>query len=146
MPIIVGLAAVAHSRELTPLTWNLGWHLDRVLAKRWMDACGASFAEDQTDGIWKPDPRGTRTGWQLNWGRAAPIEWDLARLPPGDVYQQNHRVVPATAAAHAKRGRQIAAAIRREAPDVLAFQEVSGPEAVRDVLPERGKGYGRPLV
>lgn len=141
LPLIVGLTVVAHSRELTVLTWNLGWHLDAARAARWMEACGSAFSRDPTDGIWKPDPAGGKTGWQLQWGRAAPIQWDLARWPPCDVYQQNHRVVPATAAAYAKRGQQIAAVIQREAPDVLAFQEVSGQEAVRDVLPEGGQDY-----
>ena len=135
------MTTAAPARELTLLTWNLGWHLDDVLSEQWMEACGSPFAKDPADGLWKPHPAGPKTGWQLHWGRDAPIAWDLARLPPCDVYQQNHRVVPATAAAYAKRGQQIAAVIQREAPDVLAFQEVSGQEAVRDVLPEGGKDY-----
>jgi len=75
-------------------------------------------------------------------GRDAPILWDLSVLPPCDVFQANFRIVPATAEAYRRRSGQIATVVgQRIDPDVIAFQEVSGETAVREILPDGGVGY-----
>lgn len=139
---LCAFASTAQARDLTVATWNLGWHMDTALAKTWSQACGAKFALDPADKLWKPNPAGDKTGWQLQWGRNAPIEWDIGRLPPCDVYQENFKIVPVTEAAYAKRQQQIASVIAKGVtPDVMAFQEVSGRQAVLDVLPDGGKDF-----
>lgn len=135
------LAGALQARELTVMSWNLGWHMDNALFQQWQTACSASFSRDVNDGLWKPNPRGSITGWQLQWGRDAPIQWNMAQLPPCDVYQQHRRIVPPTAAAYVKRRQQIADLIQRQSPDVIAFQEVSGAAAVQEILPNHGRDY-----
>ncbi|WP_312865322.1 endonuclease/exonuclease/phosphatase family protein [Rhizobium leguminosarum] len=50
--------------------------------------------------------------------------------------------MPVTEAAYVKRSGQLTTFIENKiAPDVIAFQEVSGEQAVRDVLPNDGVGY-----
>lgn len=115
------LSGVLQARELSVMTWNLGWHMDGALFEQWLNACANRFARDRNDGLWKLNPSGPATGWELKWGRDAPIQWDIAQLPPCDVYQENHRIVPPTAAAYAKRRQQIAEVIQRQSPDVIAF-------------------------
>lgn len=137
----LGAPAPAAARTLTVATWNLGWHMDRALAQRWMQACGQPFALDAASSLWRPAAQGTR-GWELKWGRNAPIEWDIARLPPCDVYQAGFRAVEVTPQAWETRLRQIGTVLReRVAADVIAFQEVSGRQAVLDVLPDGGRDY-----
>jgi len=138
---LAALAVPAAARTLTVATWNLGWHLDRALAQRWMQACSQTFALDAASGLWRPAPEGTR-GWELKWGRNAPIEWDIGRLPPCDVYQAGFRAVEVTPQAWETRLRQIARVLReRVAADIIAFQEVSGRQAVLELLPEGGRDY-----
>jgi hypothetical protein len=127
--------------ELRVATWNLGWHMDRELAARWMRACGQPFALSPQDQRWRPASDGTKTGWELRWGRDAPIEWNIADLPPCDVYQAGGRIVPVTPESYAVRQRQLREVLALEVePDVVALQEVSGRQSVREVLPEAG-GY-----
>jgi hypothetical protein len=58
------------------------------------------------------------------------------------VFQANFRTVPATHEAYARRSGQIASVLSRTiSPDVIAFQEVSGEQAVREALPDRGANY-----
>lgn len=140
-------AASAQGSPLPPLplrvaTWNLGWHMDTALATRWIDACGGRFERDPVDRLWKPQPGGSKRGWDLRWGRGAPIVWDIVVLPPCDVYQANFKIVPATVAAYTKRNAQIARLLERDVrADVLALQEVSGKDAVLEVLPLGGAAY-----
>lgn len=142
LTVLLAAAGPVQARELRLATWNLGWHLDTALAKTWREACGQTFAKDGADGLWRPSAQGTQTGWQLRWGRNAPIEWDISRLPPCDVYQARFRPVAVTEAAHTVRLRQIREILERDvAADILAFQEVSGRQAVLDVLPQGGAGY-----
>jgi endonuclease/exonuclease/phosphatase family metal-dependent hydrolase len=49
--------------------------------------------------------------------------------------------VAVTPASYARRARQISRVIEAMAPDVIAFQEVSGAAAVLEVLPEGGRDY-----
>lgn len=140
--LFCGLFPSAHSREIKVATWNLGWHMDSALAATWMKACDAKFALDAGSKLWKTDPTGDKRGWDLKWGRKAPIVWDIAVLPPCDVYQEVFKVVAVTTPAYERRQQQIALVLAKEvAADVIAFQEVSGKQAVLDVLPDRGKDY-----
>lgn len=135
-------AAAAHAAPLKVATWNLGWHLDRELAASWIAACSRPFALDGD--TWKPVAQageGTRPGWQLPWGRNAPVEWDIGTLPPCDIYQAarpgetQRSVVPVTEAQWAQRVARIGTVIRDQIqPDVIAFQEVSGEKAIRELL------------
>lgn len=131
----------ASAAEIRVATWNLGWHLDTAAAAAWMQACGQPFAQGP-DGRWRPSPQGTQTGWELRWGRDAPIEWDIGARPPCDVFQSGGRIVPVTPEAWAVRLRQIREVLgQRVNADIVAFQEVSGAQAVREVLPEGGAGW-----
>ena len=134
------LLPTAQAAPLKVAIWNLGWHLDSSLAKTWMAACNRPFAL-QGD-TWRPVTQagpGTQPGWQLPWGRNAPVEWDIGVLPPCDVFQANRAVVPVTEAAYAQRAARIGTLVRDQIkPDVIAFQEVSGPQSIRELL---GKGY-----
>ena len=138
--LLCTLLAGAHAAPLTVATWNLGWHLDSELAKTWFAACNRPFAlQGET---WRPVAQaaaGTQPGWALPWGRNAPVEWDIGVLPPCDVFQADRAVLPVTEASYAQRAARIGSVIRdRIQPDVIAFQEVSGPQAVRELL---GRGY-----
>lgn len=134
----------ADARELTVVTWNLGWHQTQAEAKEWISQCDQPFAFNATSQQWEPSARGeTKIGWQLKWGRDAKIKWDIAKYPPCDVYQANFKIVPVTEAAYRKRAQQIQNFIRKELGDaeILAFQETSGEPAVREILPGNGAGY-----
>ncbi len=130
----------AATSPLRVVTWNLGWHLDQAQAGRWIQACSAPFALDPADRRWKPSATG-RPGWELPWRRDAPIQWDVAQLPPCDVFRDFFRTVAVTPASYARRAQQIARVLQTIAPDVIAFQEVSGPLAVEQVLPDGGRDY-----
>lgn len=127
--------ADAHAADLKVATWNLGWHLSKAEAADWIARCDAPF-EEGADGIWRPASTGT-PGWALKWGRDAPIEWDISARPPCDVYKDgSFDTVAVTAPSYDKRAAQIASIIKDGIdPDVIAFQEVSGAEAIREVLP-----------
>jgi endonuclease/exonuclease/phosphatase family metal-dependent hydrolase len=144
--IAIALAAgltptVVAARDLRVATWNLGWHLSQAEAQVWIDRCGTPFAFNEAASRWEPAASGT-PGWQLRWARDAPILWDLSLLPPCDVFQANFRIVPATPEAYRRRSGQIGTVLgQRVDPDVIAFQEVSGEQAVREILPDGGTGY-----
>lgn len=139
--LLLGAVPVS-AKDLTVVTWNLGWHLSNAEAKEWIAKCGAPFSLSSTSGLWEPSAMGT-PGWELEWGRDAPIKWDISVLPPCDVFQTPIReIVPATLAAYEQRARQIEGKLRDIDPDVIAFQEVSGEAAVREVLPNDGADYG----
>ncbi len=134
----MGLSAQAAPTQLTVATWNLGWHLDQELATQWRAACDAPFALDAKDGRWKPAASAsadTRPGWALPWGRNAPVEWDIGALPPCDIYQVNRTALPVTRPADLLRRARLSELLRtRLNADVLAFQEVSGAAAIRELV------------
>ena len=129
---IAAMAVCAHAAPLKVVTWNLGWHLSQAETRDWIAACSAPFALD--NGTWKPAASATadtKPGWELPWGRNAPVQWDIGVLPPCDVYQANRAVVPVTEAAHATRVARIGSVLRDQLQaDVIAFQEISGAAAV----------------
>lgn len=142
LSILVFLCFGAHARDLKVATWNLGWHMSRVEASEWIAKCGAPFQKNASTGIWEPAESGT-PGWELKWGRDAKIAWDISITPPCDVYKDfAFKTVPVTEAAYSKRLGQMRSFIADKiAPDVIAFQEVSGTQAIRDVLPNDGADY-----
>lgn len=79
----------------------------------------------------------------MKWGRDAKIAWDISVLPPCDVYKDiAFKTVPVTEAAYIKRLGQVRSFITDKiAPDVIAFQEVSGTQAIKDILPNEGSDY-----
>ena len=125
--LAAGLALPALATELRLATWNLGWHMDMALARTWMTQCGRPFALSAKDQRWGPAAEWPSTGWQLKWGRDAPIDWDIGTLPPCNVYQVRGQILPVTEAMVTQRQRQIAEVLGRQVDaDVIAFQEVSG--------------------
>ncbi|WP_156029665.1 endonuclease/exonuclease/phosphatase family protein [Ancylobacter sp. FA202] len=135
------IAGTAQANTLTVATWNLGWHMSRDEAAAWIKKCSAPFTKNIQSGKWEPASEGT-PGWELRWGRDAPISWDIANWAPCDVYKANFKIVHVTEAAYRKRDEQIADLIRsRLKADIIAFQEVTGVQAIRDVLPDNGKDY-----
>lgn len=141
-------AQAAQAADLRIATWNLGWHMDNALAQKWLTACGQKFHQAGPEQRWAPMPAGAAgsdgapTGWQLRWGRDAPIDWDIGTLPPCDLFQADRQIVPATAESLANRQRQIRELLAREVDaDIIAFQEVSGAQSVREVLPNGGADH-----
>ena len=101
----------------------------------------APFALDPASGFWKPAQSGT-PGWELTWGRDAKIDWDISTWPPCNVYQSNFDTVPVTETAYDRRLGQIRSFVGEVIkPDIMAFQEVSGEQAIRNVLPNYGADY-----
>lgn len=138
---LVSTVAVQAS-ELRVATWNLGWHLSAAESTDWISRCGAPFAKDPATGTFRPAQSGT-PGWKLRWGRDANIDWDISARPPCDVFKTgSFETVAVTEAAYRKRAIQIRSILQQSVKaDVIAFQEVSGAAAIREVLPE-GIEYG----
>ncbi|WP_374660845.1 endonuclease/exonuclease/phosphatase family protein [Inhella sp.] len=140
LTLLMALATgTALAQPLRVASWNLGWHLDRELAKTWMAACSQPFVLKNER--WVPGAgEGARAGWQLPWGRNAPVEWDIGSLPPCDVYQAagsdgQRAALPVGETLDRERRERMAALLREQLrPDVVAFQEVSGAQAVRELL------------
>lgn len=146
LTLMVLLSALpAAARDVTLATWNLGWHMSLAEARAWIAACDGPFVLNPGTGLWEPaaDPAapGAKRGWDLKWGRDAKIVWDIRVRAPCDVYQANWKVVPVTEAAYAKRIAQVRSVLDGLDANVLAFQEVSGEQSVREVLPDNGAGY-----
>jgi endonuclease/exonuclease/phosphatase family metal-dependent hydrolase len=130
------LASAAAAAPLKVVTWNLGWHLSQAETREWIAACSAPFALD--NGVWKPAAAAsadTKPGWDLPWGRNAPVQWDIGVQPPCNVYEANRATVPVTEAAYATRVARIGSVLRDQMQaDVIAFQEISGAAAAREIL------------
>ena len=130
MVFLAGLVP-ASAREITLVTWNLGWHMSLGEADSWIAACGQPFVLNAATGLWEPaagtSDAGAKPGWELKWGRDAKIAWDIWTRAPCDVYQANFKVVPVTGAACRRRLTQIRSMISGVLDaDVLVFQEVTG--------------------
>jgi hypothetical protein len=136
----------ASARDITLVTWNLGWHMSLAEADAWIAACGQPFVLNTGTGLWEPSGGpplpDAKPGWELKWGRDARIAWDIGKMAPCDIYQANFKIVPVTGAAYRKRMTQIRSMISGVLDaDALAFQEVTGEASVREVLPGNGAGY-----
>ncbi|WP_449397224.1 endonuclease/exonuclease/phosphatase family protein [Devosia riboflavina] len=96
--------------------------------------------EDKTAETFSPSIQpGSVFGWDIN--AFAIVNWNAARFPVCDVYAANKggfgfAAVRVTMASYEKRLTQIRNFIASSVPaDIIAFQEVSGEQAVLDILP-----------
>lgn len=138
---LVLISSSLSARQIAIATWNLGWHMDVATVQRWIDACGAKYIEDSGSGRWVPSNASDATeGWDVP--NTFDIEnWDTSSLPVCNVYFYRG-VVRVKMDAYKKRQEQIANFISRSIPaDVIAFQEVSGEQAVKEILPGGGAEY-----
>ncbi|MER9102640.1 endonuclease/exonuclease/phosphatase family protein [Mesorhizobium sp. M0848] len=136
------MPACALARDITVVTWNLGWHVDRATAATWISKCDGLFEKNATTGVWTPSTSGAGIpGWQVNFREK--VEWDWTRFPVCDVYKdRTFNTVPVTVRAYDKRLQQLNDFLQNTIPaDIYAFEEVSGEQAVRDALPDGGAGY-----
>lgn len=129
------------AREVTIATWNLGWHMDIESAKAWIAECNRTYIEDATTpGKWiRSTAPEAQQAWDID---VFKIEgWDTGRFPVCNVYFAGD-AVRVTEASYRKRQKQISEFISKSVPaEVIAFQEVSGVQAVREVLPNAGQDY-----
>lgn len=136
----------ASAATLRIATWNLGWHVSQAELSPWIAQCGKSFAKNAQTGVWDvvaPQTPGSRIGWEIDESRPTLEGVDLAVMPPCGVYRSPSRAgIAVTPASYAKRNEQIAKVLREDVKaDVIAFQEVSGADAVREALGPAASGY-----
>lgn len=129
--------------ELRVASWNLGWHISQAEVPNWVAQCGKSYEKDKSDGIWKPTESAGTVGWFIKESRAKVQGIDLSIMPPCGVYLDNRfQGLAVTPKAMATRSRQIGDIIAKSVqPDVIAFQEVSGTQAVIEALGEHASLY-----
>lgn len=130
----------AFACQVTIASWNLGWHMDQETVKAWISECSKNYVEDPATGKFKPSQEaGFKPGWDID---AFKIEgWDASRLPVCNVYWAGG-TVRVNLKAYRRRQEQIANFISGTVPaDIIAFQEVSGEQSVREVLPNGGSDY-----
>lgn len=147
--MLATLAAAGSARAAEPLriaSWNLGWHVSNAEITPWLTQCSKSYEKSVADGVWRVVPAqqaGSTPGWLIQESRSRLEGVDLSLMPPCGVYEGAGRVKFAlTPAALAQRNRHIAALLERAiAPDVIAFQEVSGTAAVHEALGKLAPGY-----
>jgi hypothetical protein len=136
----------AAATTLRVVTWNLAWHVSQAELGPWIAQCGKSFAKNSQTGAWEvvpPETAGSRIGWDISESRPTLEGVDLSVMPPCGVYRSPSREgIAATPAAWSKRNEQIARILRDDVKaDVIAFQEVSGVAAVREVLGAAAADY-----
>jgi len=139
------ISGQSFAADLKLASWNLGWHLSQAEAKSWIAQCDAKYELNQDSKVWQRSKNATgTTGWEMDWrprDAAIKLPWTIEKLPPCNVYEGDDRkVIPVTRELFKKRAQQIAKKIAEISPDVMAFQEVSGEAAIRDVL---GKAAGQ---
>ena len=132
--------------DLKLASWNLGWHVSQKEAKTWIAGCNAKYELNQNSKIWLPSRNSNATtGWAMDWrprDAAIQLPWTIEKLPPCSVYEGDDRkVIPVTATLFKNRARKISNIIASISPDVMAFQEVSGEAAIRDVLGKAADQY-----
>ncbi|THK34281.1 endonuclease/exonuclease/phosphatase family protein [Ensifer sp. MPMI2T] len=130
----------ALASQVTIATWNLGWHMDQATVQNWIGECSKNYVENPTTGKFKPSQEaGFKPGWDTD---VFKIEgWDVSRFPVCSVYFAGG-TVRVNLKAYGKRQQQIANFISRSVPaDIIAFQEVSSEQSVREVLPNGGSDY-----
>lgn len=134
------LSFQAGANNISLATWNLGWHVSQKEAGDWIASCNKRYELDATSKVWGASTKAdAQTGWQIDWrprDEAIKLPWTIDKMPPCNIYQDAMRnVIPVTAEAYAARSGQIAQLIEKNiTADVMAFQEVSGEAAVREVL------------
>lgn len=133
----------AQAAELRVASWNLGWHVSQAEVPNWIARCSKSYAKDNTDGVWKPTESAGTVGWLIKESRAKLQGVGLSVMPPCGVYQDSKfQGLAVTPKSIATRSRQISEIISKSIqPDVIAFQEVSGTQAVIEALGEHASLY-----
>lgn len=126
-------------------TWNLGWHVSLQELSPWIAQCSKNYAKD-AQGVWRLTPAGTadaKRGWEITESRVTLEGVDLSVMPPCAVYKTvAGQGIEVTTASYAKRLTQLARVLTSDVrPDVIAFQEVSGTQAVREALGSASSDY-----
>lgn len=140
---LAGWVACAQATELRVASWNLGWHISQAEVPNWIAQCSKPYEKDKSDGVWKLTESGGTVGWFIKESRAKLEGVDLSVMPPCGVYQDTRfQGLAVTPKAMATRSRQISDIIAKSVqPDVIAFQEVSGTQAVIEALGEHASQY-----
>lgn len=146
--IVAALSSVpifASADGLRVATWNLGWHISQQELSPWIAQCSKTYAKN-SQGVWALVPAGTpeaKRGWEITEQRAILEGVDLSYMPPCAVYMTVARQgIDVTSTAYAKRLTQIARVLSADVrADVIAFQEVSGTQAVREALGSASSDY-----
>lgn len=141
MALTAVTTAASAAQPLRVASWNLGWHVSKAELPQWLAQCGKIYQKDAADGVWKPAATGT-VGWLIDEPRAKVEGVDLAVMPPCGVYEADRQKLVVTPKAWAQRDWQIGEVIAKSiAPDVIAFQEVSGTQAVIEALGDYANQY-----
>ncbi|MGR9179736.1 endonuclease/exonuclease/phosphatase family protein (plasmid) [Rhizobium leguminosarum] len=138
--VVLSGSVGALASQVTVASWNLGWHMDLQTVQHWIGECSKNYVEDPATGKFKPSQEAWfQSGWDID---AFKIEgWDVGQLPVCKVYTAGG-TVRVNLEAYRKRQQQIANFIAMFIPaDIIAFQEVSGEQSVREVLPNGDSDY-----
>ena len=137
----VASAAQPLPQPLRVASWNLGWHISKAELPQWLAQCGKTYQKDAADGVWKLAATGT-VGWLIDESRAKVQGIDLSVMPPCGVFEADRQKLIVTPKSWAQRDWQIGEVIGKSiAPDVIAFQEVSGTQAVIEALGDYASQY-----
>ncbi|MGH8050529.1 MAG: hypothetical protein ACREPB_07725 [Arenimonas sp.] len=141
---LVAVSGQCSASDLKLASWNLGWHLSQAEAKSWIAGCDAKYELNQNK-IWQRSQNTNAiSGWDMDWrprDAAIQLPWTIEKSPPCTVYEGDDRkVIHVTQALFKNRVQKIANKISEMSPDVMAFQEVSGDAAIKDIL---GKAVGK---
>ena len=137
--LLAAFSDPSFSADLKLASWNLGWHLSQREAKTWIARCDAKYQFNAESKTWVPSKNASATtGWAVDWRPRDPavkLPWTIEKLPPCSVYEDGDRkAIAVTRALFKSRSREISTIIASISPDVMAFQEVSGEAAIKDVL------------
>lgn len=137
--------SVANSGTVRIATWNLGWHVSQQELSPWISQCSKTYAKDP-QGVWRLAPAGTpqaKRGWEISESRVTLEGVDLSVMPPCAVYTtSSFQGIEVTTSSYIRRQSKIAQVLTNDVrPDVIAFQEVSGTQAVREALGEASSDY-----
>ena len=139
---VTGQGAAA---DLKLASWNLGWHLSQAEAKSWIVACNTAYELDQDKSWIKSKSTEAKTGWEIDWrprDTDIKLPWNIESMPPCNVYEDDARkVINVTEVAFKNRSTALAKTIAKISPDVIAFQEVSGATAIKEVLGKSASQY-----
>ncbi|MEO8000610.1 MAG: hypothetical protein ABI644_01945 [Arenimonas sp.] len=143
---VAAFSSQGFASDLKLASWNLGWHLSQAEAKTWIAGCDARYELNGTSKTWQRSKNANATtGWQMDWrprDAAIQLPWTIEKMPPCSVYEGDDRkVIPVTQVLFKNRAQQIAKIIADISPDVMAFQEVSGEAAIKDVLGKAASQY-----
>ncbi len=137
-------STTTQAAELKFASWNLGWHISNAELSAWTQACGKRYARG-SDGIWQLSDQDTaQIGWDISEYRSRIAGLDMTKMPPCSVYRADGMKgnLAVTPASYEKRLAQLAQVLKKEVnADVIAFQEVSGAQAVREALGDAANEY-----